>query len=243
MRTELLRDIAEKCKIMDTEPKRRVIIAIEGPVCAGKSTIVERLNQEGLGTILEYSEYVAHANQDFPKFPPTDEKVAKRSFEFFLNLEHKRYQNMSDLMQNWIAIDRSIFTLLAFEIGATKITGINIFDWAIARLKDENNLIIPSHIYYLDVPTATSRDRAERNSIPIPDFLLSNEFNQGFHNFFVWLRQTIPDYVTFIPASEESNEVLSLLHKELGSREVNQLSSTVQAPNPSMVQFFDTLSP
>ncbi|MBU1199943.1 AAA family ATPase [Patescibacteria group bacterium] len=216
MRTELVRGVIEKGKIIESEPKSPIIVAIEGPVCAGKSTLVEKLNREGLGTVLEYSEYVAHANQDFPKFPPTDEEAAKKSFEFFLNLERRRSQDMAGLAQDTIAIDRSIFTLLAFEVGAAKITGIDISDWAVERLSNENNLIVPYHVFYLDVPVAVSRERAERNGIPIPSFLLSEEFNQGFRDFFIGLEQAMPGYITFVSASEDSNEVFSRLHEELG---------------------------
>lgn len=215
MRTELVRSVIEKGKIVESEPKGPIIVAIEGPVCAGKSTLVERLNQEGLGTILEYSEYVTHANQDFPKFPPVDEEAAKKSFEFFLDLERRRNQDMAGLGQNRVAIDRSIFTLLAFEVGAAKKTGIDISDWAVERLSNEVDLIVPDHVFYLDVPVSVSRERAERNGIPIPEFLLNEEFNQGFRDFFIGLEQAMSDYITFVSALEDSNEVFSHLHERL----------------------------
>jgi len=216
MRSELVRSVIEKGKIVESEPKGPIVVAIEGPVCAGKSTLVERLNQEGLGIVLEYSEYVAHANQDFPKFPPADEEAAKRSFDFFLNLERRRSQDMAGLGQHKVAIDRSIFTLLAFEVGAARITGIDISEWAVEKLSSEGDLIVPDHVFYLDVPVAVSRERAEKNGIPIPAFLLSEEFNQGFRDFFIGLEQAMPDYTTFVSALGDSNEVLSHLHDGLG---------------------------
>lgn len=215
VRTEFIARITERERLVEIEPRRSLVVAIEGPVCAGKSTLVENLNQDGLGTILEYSEYVAHANQDFPKFPPADEEAAKKSFEFFLNLERRRSQDMAELTQNKIAIDRSVFTLLAFELGAAKITGIDISDWAVERLSKENDLIAPDYVFYLDVPVAISSQRAERNGIPIPAFLLSEKFNQGFRDFFVGLEQTMPGYITFVSAQKESDEVFAGLQEGL----------------------------
>lgn len=189
MNPELVVSVVERDKLIESEPKSTRVVAIEGPVCAGKSSLVNSLIGSGLGGILEYSEYVGHANQDFPKFPPRDAEQAKRSFEFFLDLEKQRILDMQLLTQSNVVIDRSIFTLLAFEAGASRITGIDIFDWAVERLLQEEEIILPDHVVYLDVAPQVSIQRAEENDIPIPKFLLSEEFNRGFRDFFIALSE------------------------------------------------------
>lgn len=217
MNPELVVEIIERGRKVEVEPKQPFIVAVEGPVCAGKSSLTDNLALSGIGTIQEYSEYVAHANQDFPKFPPKDSDGAKNNFEFFLNLEGCRDQDLALLTQSQIAIDRSIYTLLAFEMGATAITGIDIFDWAVCRLQKEKGLILPDHVFYLDVPPEISRQRAEANNIPIPKFLLSDEFNHGFREFFFRLSKMYPDYVTILPAEKPLDEVVASFQTNLSS--------------------------
>ena len=206
MNPELIRNIVEQ-GTKEIDPNNSYITAIEGPVCAGKSSLIEHLSNMGIGVILEYSEYVAHANQDFPKFPPKDSNTAKKSFEFFLKLEKRRYRDLASLSQPQISIDRSIYTLLAFETGARAITGIDIFDWGINRLQAEPGLIVPDHIYYLDVSSDESKRRAKENNISIPEFLLSNRFNNGFKNFFITLSRIYPQYVTIVSAERPIRDI------------------------------------
>lgn len=217
MNTERIKQILERGREVENEPASATIVAVEGPVCAGKSTLIKHLKIASVGIIDEYSEYVASANRDFPRFPPSSPKQAQRNFEFFLGLEKRRTLDLAKLRQNKIAIDRSIYTLLAFEAGASKITGIDIFDWAVDRLEAENEIILPDHIIYLDVPMAVSSRRAQENNIQIPIFLLSDEFNEGFRNIFQRLAIAKPEFVTIIDAQQDELSILSLVHRRVTS--------------------------
>lgn len=207
MNTERLGQIIDKPRLVEAKHANAMVVAIEGPVCSGKSTLLKHLKASGVGVVNEYSEYVAKANRDFPKFPPTSYEQAQHGFEFFLDLEKKRIADFTNIDSSKIALDRSIYTLLAFEVGASPITKINIFDWATNRVQKEDDLILPDHIIYLDVPTDISRNRAEVNNISIPKFLLTNEFNNGFRSFFQSLAISNLNYVTMVDAQLEPEVV------------------------------------
>lgn len=178
------------------------VIALEGPVCSGKSTVLLGLAASGLvNPILEYSEYVDSATADFPKFPPQDDRAAKSAFELFLDLERQRFRDFNQTRGSRI-LDRSIFTLLAFEAGASRITGIDIMSWAYERLSQTSHEIIwPHHILYFDQPTDVSLVRAKENNIRIPDFQFDIEFNAEFRSFFMQLFERQPGFITIINSS------------------------------------------
>jgi len=195
-------------KRKEEEPIGKRAIAIEGPVCAGKTTVLEKLKNRGISVVEEYSEYVDSATRDFPKFPPKDEEAAKDSFRFFFELETKRKQDMEASGNHQIALDRSIYTLLAFEVGALSITGINILPWATEYLEEHRDeIIIPEQVVYMDVPAEVSRERADEGNIPIAPFLLTKEFNDGFRDFFLALKDKAPDLIDIVDATKEPEEI------------------------------------
>ena len=184
----------------EADPGSWTVIALEGPVCAGKTTVLRSLDNQGVQVIEEYSAYVRSATRDFPKFPPQDEGCAKNSFRFFLDLELARRRDRNLLTNcDCVVLDRSIYTLLAFEAGTAKLTGIDILSWAVEFLKEHSDkIILPDHIIYIDTPVDVSTKRAEDGNIRIADFLLTAAFNEGFRHFFVALREPRPEFVTFV---------------------------------------------
>lgn len=97
----------------EEEPIGVKVVALEGQVCAGKTVVIDKLRSLGVSVVDEYSEYVASATRDFPKFPPQDEVAAKDTFRFFFELEARRKHDMDALGGSRVVLDRSIYTLLA----------------------------------------------------------------------------------------------------------------------------------
>lgn len=195
------------------------IIALEGPVCAGKTTVLGGLREQEIPVVDEYSEYVASTTRDFPKFPPQDEEAAKDSFRFFFELEARRKQDMEATGNNRAVLDRSIYTLLAFEVGASRLTGISILPWAVEYLEEnKDKIIMPEQVVYMDIPAEISRSRAREGQIRIADFLLTDGFNGGFRDFFMALKEKAPELVCIVDATGEQSAmqefVLGLVSSE-----------------------------
>lgn len=195
-----------------------MVFAVEGPICAGKSTLIDSITESGqTERVREYSEYVRSATLNFPKFPPQDEAKAQRAFEFFLELERFRLRDYQTRSKE-VLLDRSVFTLLAFEVGASSITGINILPWAIDRvIQTRNEIIWPDHIIYLDVPVEVSRNRSQVDKIKMPEFQFDLGFNAGFKALFVTVKQVMPVYVTVLDATQTQEKMQSEVLKILKS--------------------------
>ncbi|HCH59338.1 MAG TPA: hypothetical protein DEV73_01835 [Candidatus Zambryskibacteria bacterium] len=206
----------------ETEATGQKVIALEGPVCAGKSTLLERLGKLGAQTVDEYSEYVLSATKDFPKFPPRNEEESRASFMFFFDLEIARKMDRDLLITpGQVLLDRSIYTLMAFEVGAARITGIDILPWAVEYLRDKGNKIIqPDHIIYLDTTVSVSRERANQGKIRIAPFMLTEEFNEGFRSFFLELKKINPNLVTIMDGTKSEDTLQLDIEELLGSKDL-----------------------
>lgn len=181
--------------------KATATIAVEGPVCSGKSTLLETIKQKtSSGIIDEYMLYQDFVGRTSFMFPPRDVSQAKENFLSFMKIEKLRKSDYDSLSRKVRYIDRSIYTLLAFELGSYFFTGIDIFEWALDHSMEASNkdIIIPDHVLYLDVSRKAALERARAAGMKTLSFLFSDQFNSSFRSFFIALNQVRPGYVTFV---------------------------------------------
>jgi thymidylate kinase len=199
-----------------------MILGIEGPVLAGKSSLVRQLVVDlttlGIDTIACPC-YVEMAKRLGRSIPPglsrsADEQL--RAMRFFLELDQRRRDpRLGDVM----LLDRTTWTLEA-HAAALLSTG------AIAAAVDIDELtrraihdLRPDALVYLDVPWPVQLQRASsRDELPPP--FLDREFNAAFRAYFqatasehraLWLDATRPlqtsaasvvDYLRTIDATD-----------------------------------------
>jgi len=208
MFNELMRVSIEDKKI----DRQCVTIAVEGPVCSGKSTLLEKIGNSTPSLIVpEYMVYPPIVDIPFPKLPPKTSKEAKENFLYFLEIEATRKAEHDKSRAEIRYLDRSIFTLLAFELGSYYSSGIDIFTWAFRKIVNAKDVIVPNQIIYLDVSKETALERAKIAGMNMPKFLFSNDFNSAFKSMFVALNAIKPGYVTFIDANQEKDYI----HKQV----------------------------
>ena len=162
-----------------------VNIGIEGRVCSGKTTLLESCQRDGLFTIEEYREYVLRASKTFAKFPPVSADQAKKNFLDLLEIEKARLKVRQREPKRLAVLDRSIFTLVSFEAGASQLSGINIFGWALEEvLKNRDQVIWPDEVVYLDTSANEAKRRAEIAGMGTSLFLFDERFNDGVRQAF-----------------------------------------------------------
>lgn len=195
------------------------VVALEGQVRAGKSTIIDKYSKDGKLGIQEYSSYVDTPKIDFPEFPPKDADEAMQNSDFFLRLESQRSKVLRDSDFTGTAlVDRSIFSLIAFEHGACESTGFDISDSVIDNIIDKNQeFILPKHVIYLDIELDEAKRRAAAAGVWIADFLLTQGFNFKFKEFFVNLENEFPSFVTILNANKSAEDVYSSVLKTINS--------------------------
>ncbi|MFD7550632.1 AAA family ATPase [Streptomyces sp. NPDC059816] len=134
-----------------------LIIALEGPSYAGKSTAIRHLRRIALGSRAFVSDcYVRHiAHRD--DIPParTDSAAAQlAAFERFMEIEATRLAEAAASGRQLVILDRSVDTLLAHAYALDALFGYGVHHQLRDRLKTLS-FLHPDHTLYLDVPAET----------------------------------------------------------------------------------------
>ncbi len=155
------------------------IIAIEGIVRAGKSTLVQNLNNYGFPVVKEYWEY---SKGGFPPIAKTGQELLKTS-KYFLGLETIRYMDSVTNEESFV-LDRSFITCNAFDFACSTILGEpNIFREIKEMWDSECKKIIPSFVILLEVTHETMLSRLRPTTDPASSILFNKDFNILFESY------------------------------------------------------------
>jgi thymidylate kinase len=140
------------------------IIAIEGIVGAGKTTLIECMKQNGVvdKIIPEYT--VLAKRDDIPEFTQNEEKL-KLSTCFYAGIELRRQKMILDSVKNndrVILLDRSELSILSFNYAAEKRYYIKDLCTPTFNCLKNVTIIEPSAYIYLDISYQTSLDRMKK---------------------------------------------------------------------------------
>ena len=95
------------------------IFGLEGNSFAGKTTTSEYLREHfNVPIVREYGPYAYEIGAEFPKFPPESYEEAKKSIDFFVELEKRRSGDAVDLAEHRgvpVVMDRGPFSCIVFE--------------------------------------------------------------------------------------------------------------------------------
>lgn len=200
-----------------------MILGIEGPVLAGKSSLVRHLVKDLAGTGVEVTAspcYVEKAKALGLSIPPglsqTPEEQ-RRAMRFFLDIDRQRREHH---LGKVVLLDRTTWTLEAHATALLSIGAINSpvdLDETTRRAIHD---LRPDALVYLDVPWRAQLERSSsREELPPP--FLDENFNAAFRSFFeataaehraLWLDATRPlqtssasvvDYLRTIDATDQ----------------------------------------
>jgi thymidylate kinase len=156
-----------------TDPR---ISALEGGVCAGKSTLSRLLSEGGHWIVVpEYIDWLTTRGRRSPRGRP------QTRFPGFVRIEEER-EAMVCSTSGPVLLDRSVFTLLAFEFSMWKMGRPSAWPIALNSLFNPH-VMLPSRILYLTCSQADRllrwRKRGHKRATLFcqPDF---NEFNFEF---------------------------------------------------------------
>lgn len=155
-----------------------MIIALEGGICSGKTTLAKEFERQDFYLIPEYMDIIHPYEEDRINDLVSSNQSA---INVFLEIEKRRkeiyLENCSD--KNAI-LDRSYLTLFAYEYAI----GRNISNMEFPDLYQ--NVITPNLIVFLDVNDEQrikrSHDRCDEN---MPKIFLNHNFNKRLKQFFL----------------------------------------------------------
>jgi len=161
---------------------KKVIVALEGLVHAGKSTLFQGIEERHIA-VKCVGEYVEFVTERFPCFPESRDD-ARFGHVFFLNLEQKRILKIEE-SDGIVLLDRSIFSILAYNFAVEKMSDsvIPCFQDSIKAYRDENWLI-PQVCVYLDIDDEDISLRHQDEKGHYYSIFLDNVFNAWLREFY-----------------------------------------------------------
>lgn len=161
-----------------------ITVGIEGPVLAGKSTLIrevmDRLNQRGVKCIGApcFVEYAKSHSMTLPDVTPIDAAAQLAGVRFYLAIDKWRRPPTT---QGVIFLDRTCWTLLAHT---TTLAAMGIVD-AVREvdMTVEQSGQMPEELVYLDVSHPQQIARAVARP-GLPQLFLERMFNSEFRKFF-----------------------------------------------------------
>ena len=161
---------------------KKTIVALEGLVHAGKSTLFQYILEKYVD-VKCVREYVEFVTERLPCFPENRED-ARFGHAFFLNLEQKRIVEIEE-GDNVVLLDRSIFSILAYNFAVEKMSNgrIPCFQDSIDVYWNENWLI-PQICVYLDIEDSDISLRHQDEKGHYYSIFLDCAFNAWLREFY-----------------------------------------------------------
>ncbi|WP_370415656.1 hypothetical protein [Streptomyces fradiae] len=199
-----------------------LIIALEGPSYAGKSTAIRHLRRTALGSRAYVSDcYVKHiAHRD--DIPParTDSAAAQlAAFERFMEIEATRVAEAAASSRQLVVLDRSVDTLLAHAYALDALFGYGVHHQLRHRLQSLP-FLRPDHTLYLDVPAETlhlRRKTAGHTAAESEYFLHEPDFLRHARDYFVHTaRRPMTRELAVLAADADPDEVARAVETLVG---------------------------
>ncbi len=191
--------------------RRPFVAALEGPCCAGKTTLAHTLLQDLPGLTVAFAPcYADHAGGG--RFLPRQEaqSVEERedALHRLLTIEADRLARLppsSDL----ILTDRSVHTLLANSYALERMTGIGFLSPSERLLRRSPIPAWPDLVIYLDLPQRTAHQR-NNGKFPAGSIYIDARFNAAIRAYFRRLAGRESPRVAWLDATLDPAELARL---------------------------------
>ncbi|HEV2374109.1 MAG TPA: hypothetical protein VGS19_18380 [Streptosporangiaceae bacterium] len=187
------------------------VVTLEGPCCAGKTTLGRRLLQEldGLKAAFApcYADY-AGGRRFLPRQEARSVREREQALLQLLDLEAGR---LADLPSDSDAIiaDRSVHTLLAHSYALEQMTGIRLFAPSVRLLHESLIPAWPDLVVYLDLPQDAVGER-NHGKFPAGSIYTDPAFNTSVRAYFSRLAGQKTPHVMWLDATLDPAELARL---------------------------------
>jgi thymidylate kinase len=190
--------------------------ALEGPCCAGKTTLGHLLMQNLHGLTVAFAEcYADHAGggRFLPRQEARSVEEREQALRQLLSVEADRLARLppgSDL----ILADRSVQTLLAHSYALERMTGIGVFAPSVRLLRQSPSAAWPDLVVYLDLPQQAVHGRNNGKFAP-GSIYTDPGFNAAIRSYFLRLAGRKTPRVAWLDATLELPELARLAEAQL----------------------------
>lgn len=192
---------------------RRRTIALEGPCCAGKTTLGRQLlgalTEATVGYVPDYSDHVG-GGRYLPPAMPDSLQAEAQALDELLCIEADRSAGIVATDPDLLIIDRSVHTLAAHCHALQAMTGIAYGELAHRVLAASRIPIWPELVIYLDIPAQTI-DQRNRGKFPPGSLFIDPQFNHGIRSYFRELAATKTARIVWLDATQSPPELRELV--------------------------------
>jgi thymidylate kinase len=190
----------------------RLSIAVEGPCCAGKTTLgrglTDLLSEIQIGYVQDYSDFVG-GGRNLPPAVPDSLEAEEQALRELLRIEADRTAAPLAANPQLLLIDRSVYTLLAHCHALDRMTGVPYDELAHRILTGSKIPVWPDLIVYLDVSEETVAAR-NRGKFPPGSIFVDPAFNAGFRSYFRRLADAGLTRIVWLDAAGTPEELRDL---------------------------------
>jgi thymidylate kinase len=200
--------------------ERPPAFAIEGPCCAGKTTLSRSL-------LLRWrTRSIAHAHcyadqagggrflPDPEPRSPTDDQDGLTAL---LDIEEARLEAARKPGVEAVVMDRSVHTFLAHRVALSQMSGVDFEGPATERVRESSQAWWPDRVVYLDTPQWAIEER-NRGKFPEGSIFTRRDFNIAARSYFERLAIDAPSLVLWIDATLVPEAISDVVAAELEGR-------------------------
>lgn len=185
-------------------------VAVEGPCCAGKTTLTRAMVAwigEAAIYVPCYADHVGGGRFLPPPVPATAQEDAA-ALEVLLEIEGARNAAASAPGAAVAVLDRSVHTLLAHRRAVEQMYGQALEHQARRAVEASPLVAWPDLVLYLDIPQALVEARSHPK-FPPGGLFVAADFNAKFRQYFMGLAASKPEAVAWLDAAADPAAVLT----------------------------------
>lgn len=184
----------------------KLIVAVEGPCCAGKTTLsrglLHRLTDLAVAHVVCYADHVGGGRNLPPPVPVSQAEDADGLGEL-IRIENDRTRAALTAACDVILLDRGLHTLLAHRHAIQQVTGLPLLTAARRLLAASHHRSWPNLVLYLDAPQEAVHHR-NNGRFPATSIFINPQYNTAFRSYFARLAgQPPPPQVVWLDATRE----------------------------------------
>jgi thymidylate kinase len=161
-------------------------VAIEGPCCAGKTTLaralVDGFVELAVTDVRCYADHVG-GGRFLPPAVPTSLTEDRAGLDELLAIEADRLAVACSSQFDLVILDRSVHTLLSHRYAVERLTGLPCYEAAVRMLSLSAVPCWPDLVVFLDVPQRAVDDR-NQGKFPADSIFIDARFNAGIRGYY-----------------------------------------------------------
>lgn len=202
---------------MRTRSATTSYVAIEGPCCAGKTTLaralLDCLADLAVCSVPCYADHVG-GGRFLPPPVPTSLAEDEAGLRALLMIENDRLAGPRAGRYDVALLDRSVHTLLAHRHAVDQLTGLGCYELASKTLSLSPVPVWPSLVLFLDVSQGVVEQR-NRGKFPADSLFVDSRFNSAIRSYYDSVAASGDGPIVWLDGELDSGKLVDLAETQI----------------------------